>query len=599
MEDNKFTRTLWILGPYLWPQGQRRLRLRVICALFCLAIAKLANVFVPLILGRAVDSLSNLETTPNLFFGIPLAIILAYGFTRWSSSAFSEIRDALFAKVSQTAIRQISLKVFRHLHSLSLRFHLDRQTGALNRFIERGTRAIQFLLSFVVFNLFPTIIEIFLVCGILWYNFGIEYALVTAVTIGLYVWLTFTITKWRIRIRRKMNDADNEASTRSVDSLLNFETVKYFNNEIHESNRINSALKAYEINATKSRESLAILNIAQAAIVISGMVVMLILSALDIKNGIITVGAFVAINAYLLQLWMPLNMLGTVYREIQQSLVDMENMFTLLDENPDIVDIPNALPINITDAIIRFSNVSFSYQTDRTILSDINLEVQSSQTLAIVGSTGAGKSTISRLLFRFYEVNNGVILIDGQDISKVTQESVRQAIGIVPQDTVLFNDTIYYNISYGDPTASSEDIYAAARAAKIHDFISQLPNGYQTRVGERGLKLSGGEKQRVAIARALLKNPKVLFFDEATSALDSNTEKEIQDNLKELSKNRTTLIIAHRLSTIVHADQILVLDQGRIIESGTHLSLLNSDGKYSAMWKEQEADIKKTKIQLA
>tara|TARA_B100000686_G_scaffold354436_1_gene464699 strand:- start:24081 stop:25880 length:1800 start_codon:yes stop_codon:yes gene_type:complete len=599
MEDNKFTRTLWILGPYLWPQGQRRLRLRVICALFCLAIAKLANVFVPLILGRAVDSLSNLETTPNLFFGIPLAIILAYGFTRWTSSAFAEIRDALFAKVSQNAIRQISLKVFQHLHALSLKFHLDRQTGALNRFIERGTRAIQFLLSYVVFNVFPTIIEIFLVCGILWYNFGIEYALVTAVTIGLYVWLTFTITKWRIRIRRKMNDADNEASTRSVDSLLNFETVKYFNNETHESTRINSALKTYEINATKSRESLAILNIAQAAIVISGIVIMLIMSALDIKNGIITVGAFVAINAYLLQLWMPLNMLGTVYREIQQSLVDMENMFTLLDEDPDIVDTPHALPINITDGIVRFSNVSFAYQKDRMILSDINLEVRNSQTLAIVGSTGAGKSTLSRLLFRFYEVNNGMILIDGQDISKVTQKSVRQAIGIVPQDTVLFNDTIYYNISYGDPTASSEAIYAAARTARIHDFVSQLPNGYHTRVGERGLKLSGGEKQRVAIARALLKNPKVLFFDEATSALDSNTEKEIQDNLKELSKNRTTLIVAHRLSTIVHADQILVLDQGTIIESGTHRALLNFDGKYSAMWKEQEAGIKKTKIQLA
>ena len=588
MRDNNFSRTLKILGPYLWPQGRNGLRLRVLIALFSLAIAKLANVYVPLLLGNTVDRLSSLETDLNLLFGIPLAIILAYGFARWSSSAFSELRDAIFAKVAQNAVRQVALKVFQHIHSLSLRFHLDRRTGALNRFIDRGTRAIQFLLSFVVFNLIPTLVEILLVCGILWYKFGLEYALVTGATIGVYVWLTFAITAWRIRIRRKMNDADNEASTRTVDSLLNFETVKYFNNEMHEGNRINTALTEYETSATKSRESLALLNIAQAAAVISGMVAMLVMSALDIRDGIITVGGFVAINAYLLQLWMPLNMLGTVYREIQQSLVDMENMFSLMDEEPEIRDISNARPIEITGGTIRFSRVSFGYQENRMILKNINFAVESSQTVAIVGSTGSGKSTISRLLFRFYEAGNGVIQIDNQDISKVTQASLRQAIGVVPQDTVLFNDTIYYNISYGDPDASTEAIYEAARTARIHDFIAGLPEGYETRVGERGLKLSGGEKQRVAIARALLKNPKIFFFDEATSALDSNTEKEIQDNLRELSKHRTTLVIAHRLSTIIHADQILVLDQGEIIERGTHRTLLENNGKYEAMWREQK-----------
>ena len=588
MPDNNLSRTLVILGPYLWPRGQNGLRLRVLTALFSLVIAKIANVYVPLLLGNTVDSLSSLETTPNLFFGVPLAIILAYGFARWSSSAFAELRDALFAKVSQNAVRQVALKIFQHIHSLSLRYHLDRRTGALNRFIDRGTRAIQFLLSFVVFNLIPTLIEILLVCGILWYKFGLEYALVTGATIGIYVWLTFSITAWRIRIRRQMNDADNEASTRTVDSLLNFETVKYFNNEAHEGNRINTALTAYEVSATKSRESLAVLNIAQAAAVISGMVAMLIMSAFDIRDGIITIGGFVAINAYLLQLWMPLNMLGTVYREIQQSLVDMENMFSLLDEKPEIRDISNASPIEIKDGNINFSRVGFSYQESRTILRDINFTVESSQTVAIVGPTGSGKSTISRLLFRFYDVETGIIQIDNQDISTVTQASLRHAIGVVPQDTVLFNDTIFYNISYGNPDASSDAIYEAARTARIHDFIAGLPEGYETRVGERGLKLSGGEKQRVSIARALLKNPRIFFFDEATSALDSNTEKEIQDNLRELSKHRTTLVIAHRLSTIIHAHQILVLEEGKIVERGTHQVLLEKNGKYAAMWEEQK-----------
>ena len=590
MNETNLTRTLGVLGPYLWPRGRNDLRCRVVIALISLALAKFANVYVPLLLGATVDRLSSLETTPNLAFGIPLAIILAYGFARWSSTAFGELRDALFSRVSQNAVRQVGLGVFQHLHSLSLRFHLDRKTGALNRFIDRGTKGIQFLLSFVVFNLLPTFVEILLVCGILWYKFGVQYALVTGVTIGVYVWLTFSITAWRIRIRRQMNEADNEASTRSVDSLLNFETVKYFNNEEHEGQRIDTALRAYEIGAAKSRESLALLNVAQAAAVTSGILIMLIMAALNIRDGTITLGGFVVINAYLLQLSMPLNFLGTVYREIQQSLVDMENMFSLLDEEQEIKDPPGALPIDIKDGAVEFDNITFSYQTDRVILKQVNFTLEPSQTVAIVGPTGSGKSTISRLLFRFYEVEAGNIRIDNQDISQVTQDSLRQAIGVVPQDTVLFNDTIYYNIRYAKPDAPAEAVYEAARTARIHEFITSLPAGYETRVGERGLKLSGGEKQRVAIARTVLKNPKIFFFDEATSALDSNTESEIQTNLDEISKDRTTLIIAHRLSTVVRADQILVLDQGTIIERGTHQQLLANGGKYARMWEEQEKE---------
>ena len=590
MNETNLTRTLGVLGPYLWPRGRNDLRWRVVIALISLALAKFANVYVPLLLGATVDRLSSLETTPNLAFGIPLAIILAYGFARWSSTAFGELRDALFSRVSQNAVRQVGLSVFQHLHSLSLRFHLDRKTGALNRFIDRGTKGIQFLLSFVVFNLLPTFVEILLVCGILWYKFGVQYALVTGVTIGVYVWLTFSITAWRIRIRRQMNEADNEASTRSVDSLLNFETVKYFNNEEHEGRRIDTALRAYETGAAKSRESLALLNVAQAAAVTSGILIMLIMAALNIRDGTITLGGFVVINAYLLQLSMPLNFLGTVYREIQQSLVDMENMFSLLDEEQEIKDPPGALPIDIKDGAVEFDNITFSYQTDRVILKQVNFTLEPSQTVAIVGPTGSGKSTISRLLFRFYEAETGNIRIDNQDISQVTQDSLRQAIGVVPQDTVLFNDTIYYNIRYAKPDAPAEAVYEAARTARIHEFITSLPAGYETRVGERGLKLSGGEKQRVAIARTVLKNPKIFFFDEATSALDSNTESEIQTNLDEISKDRTTLIIAHRLSTVVRADQILVLDQGTIIERGTHQQLLANGGKYARMWEEQEKE---------
>ncbi|HCX86817.1 MAG TPA: metal ABC transporter permease, partial [Gammaproteobacteria bacterium] len=522
--------------------------------------------------------------------GISLAVILAYGVFRLSSLALNELRDALFARVAQNAVRALALRVFKHLHSLSVRFHLSRKTGALNRFIDRGTNSVRFLLSFVAFNVVPTVIELLLVGGILWALFGFVYTAITIVTIALYVWLTFLITAWRTRIRRQMNDADNDIGARTVDSLLNFETVRYFNNEAHEVARLDQALADYEKAAVRTRESLSLLNVAQAGVVTVGVTLMLVLAAFDIRNGEMTVGDFVVVNTYLLQVAIPLNLLGTVYREIRQAMVDMENLFSLVDERTEVADAEDARPLRHQGGCIEFRDVSFSYEAERTILHNISFSVAPGTTTAIVGPTGSGKSTISRLLLRFYDPQAGQILIDGQAIRDVTQHSLRQAIGVVPQDTVLFNDTLYYNIAYGDPKADEDRILAAAKAAQLDDFIRHLPRGYQTTVGERGLKLSGGEKQRVAIARALLRDPEIFFFDEATSSLDSATEREIQGNFAAISKGRTSLVIAHRLSTIVNADQILVLADGEITERGTHPQLLADNRLYAQLWQEQQKE---------
>ncbi len=583
-------RTFATLLPFLWPQGRSDLKARVLLALLSLILAKAANVMVPLVLGDAVDQLGNLDNETHLWLGIPLAVILAYGIFRLSSLALNEVRDALFARVAQHAVRALALRVFEHLHSLSIRFHLSRKTGALNRFIDRGTNSVRFLLSFVAFNVVPTVIELLLIGGILWALFGFAYTAITIVTIALYVWLTFVITTWRTRIRREMNDAENDIGSRTVDSLLNFETVRYFNNESHEVARLDEALADYEKAAVRTRESLSLLNVAQAGVVTLGVTLMLVLAAFDIRNGDMTVGDFVVVNTYLLQVAIPLNILGTVYREIRQSMVDMENLFALVDEETDVADASDAKPLRHEGGVIEFQDVSFSYEANRTILKNINLAVDAGTTTAIVGPTGSGKSTISRLLLRFYDSQAGRILIDGQDLRALTQHSLREAIGVVPQDTVLFNDTIYYNIAYGNPKANDDQVLAAAKAAQLDDFIQRLPERYQTLVGERGLKLSGGEKQRVAIARALLRDPEIFFFDEATSSLDSTTEREIQSNFAAISKGKTSLVIAHRLSTIVDADQILVLAEGTITERGTHPTLLAKNGLYAKLWREQQKE---------
>ena len=583
-------RTFATLLPFLWPQGRPDLKARVLLALLSLVLAKAANVMVPLVLGDAVDRLDNLDNETHLWLGIPLAVILAYGVFRLSSLALNEVRDALFARVAQHAVRALALRVFEHLHSLSIRFHLSRKTGALNRFIDRGTNSVHFLLSFVAFNVVPTVIELLLIGGILWALFGFVYTAITIVTIALYVWLTFVITTWRIRIRRDMNDAENDIGSRTVDSLLNFETVRYFNNESHEVARLDEALADYEKAAVRTRESLSLLNVAQAGVVTLGVTLMLVIAAFDIRNGAMTVGDFVVVNTYLLQVAIPLSILGTVYREIRQSMVDMENLFALMDEKTDVADAPNAETLRHEGGVIEFQGVNFSYEIDRTILRDISLVVDAGTTTAIVGYTGSGKSTISRLLLRFYDPQAGRILIDGQDLRELTQHSLREAIGVVPQDTVLFNDTIYYNIAYGNPKADEDQVLAAAKAAQLDRFIQRLPERYQTLVGERGLKLSGGEKQRVAIARALLRDPEIFFFDEATSSLDSTTEREIQSNFAQISKGKTSLVIAHRLSTIVDADQILVLAGGTIIERGTHPTLLAENGLYATLWREQQKE---------
>ncbi|GAB5503392.1 ABCB family ABC transporter ATP-binding protein/permease [Pyruvatibacter sp.] len=580
------------LLPFLWPKGRPDLRGRVVLAMIALVLAKAVTLYMPFLYGAAVDALDK-QGTELIVIASVVALIGAYGVARILMIGLAQLRDGLFARVGQHAVRAVGLRTFRHLHALSLRFHLSRRTGGLSRVIERGVKAIEFLLRFTLFNIGPTLLELVLVAGIFWWNFGIWFAVVTLATVGSYILFTFKVTEWRIGFIRSMNQSDERAHSKAIDSLLNFETVKYFGNEAHESERFDRSMARYEDAAVRSTKSLSWLNAGQAAIFAIGLSALMIMAAMGVKNGTMTLGDFVLVNAMLIQLYQPLNLLGFVYREIKQALVDMETMFALLGVGAEIEDKPDAKPLAAKSAAassceIRFENVDFAYDPERKILKGVDFTVPAGRMVAIVGPSGAGKSTISRLLFRFYDASAGRILIDGQDIRDVTQDSVRHAIGIVPQDTVLFNDSIRYNIRYGRPDATDAEVEEAARMAQIHDFIQSLPDGYDSQVGERGLKLSGGEKQRVAIARTLLKNPPILLLDEATSALDTHTEKEIQASLSIVSRDRTSLVIAHRLSTVVDADEIIVLDHGKICERGTHRELLAKDGAYAAMWQRQQ-----------
>ena len=573
------------LAPFLWPAGNSELRARVVIALMLLALAKVATNYAPFLYKNIVDILDD---DAGSMIALPLGLLFAYGIVRVLSIAFAELRDAVFAKVAQRAIRTIALRTFRHLHRLALRFHLERQTGGLSRAIERGTKGIEFLLTFTLFNILPTLLDIAMVCVILWVLFDAWFALVTFVTIASYIVYTLIVTEWRLKFRRRMNETDQQANTRAIDSLLNYETVKYFGNEEFEATRFDDAIARYERAAVTSKSSLSLLNIGQALIIGIGLTAVMIMAGLGVVDKSMTIGEFVMVNMYIIQLYMPLNFLGFVYRQIKESLTDIEAMFNLLNIQAEIKDLPGSSPLAVSKGTVEFDGVSFGYDPRRLILKDVSFRVSAGKRVAIVGPSGAGKSTISRLLFRFYDVAEGAVMIDGQDVRHVTQDSVRAAIGIVPQDTVLFNDTVYYNIAYGRSGASVSEIENAARLAAIHDFIMSTPDSYQTMVGERGLKLSGGEKQRVAIARAILKQPLIMLFDEATSALDTRMEQEIQEALAKVSRGRTTLVIAHRLSTVVDADEINVLDQGRIVERGTHNDLIALNGVYSAMWRRQQ-----------
>ena len=588
---NSNWRTVKRVTPYLWPKASEQfwVKRRVVLAMLALTLSKIIAVATPFLFKAAVDGLAKVgESNDALMLLLGAGgLMFAYGFFRLSSVGFGELRDAIFARVGQRALRSLALETFEHIHALSLRYHISRKTGGLSRIIERGVKGVDFLLRFMLFSIIPLLIELTLVATILFIVFDVWYLAVILVTISLYIWFTFTVSEWRLKVRQEMNRQDTDANQKAIDSLLNFETVKYFNAEKVEAARYDSSMRLYEAAALKTSYSLSFLNFGQAFLITSGLVTVMVMAAFGVQSGDLTVGDFVLVNAYMIQITMPLNFLGTVYREIRQALVDMSEMFDLLEQPPEVTDDENAYDLVVREGLIDFKDITFGYEKNRVILKNFNLSVGAGQNIAIVGTSGSGKSTIGRLLFRFYDTDKGALFIDGVDIKEVTQSSLHSAIGIVPQDTVLFNDTIYYNIAYGNTEASYDKVIEAARAAKIHEFISNLPDGYDTTVGERGLKLSGGEKQRVGIARTLLKNPPILLLDEATSSLDTETENSIQDSLNKMLEDRTVITIAHRLSTIVKSDLIVVLENGEIVEQGTHIELLDLKRRYSKMWKRQ------------
>jgi len=593
-EKGRNLRTIRAILPYLWPDGEGWVKRRVVLAMLALIIAKVISVSTPFFYKAAVDALAGVAPGEATLLGLgAVGLTVAYGLARLGNVGFGELRDAIFVRVGQRALRQLALETFTHIHRLSMRYHITRKTGGLSRIIERGVKGVDFLLRFMLFSVGPLILELSMVAILFAVLFNVWYMVAVVLTIWIYVTFTFRITEWRVGIRRKMNTQDTDANQKAIDSLLNFETVKYFGAEAREAARYDGAMGQYEGLAVRNGQSLSVLNFGQAVIITTGLVIVMVMAALGVQRGELTVGDFVMVNAYMIQITMPLNFLGTVYREIRQALVDMGEMFDLLGQPAEITDKPGAPALRVSEGRVEFDAVSFSYDAERPILHKVTITVPAGQTVALVGPSGSGKSTIGRLLFRFYDVTAGALRIDGQDVRDVTQNSLHSLIGVVPQDTVLFNDTIYYNIAYGRPEASQQEVEAAARAAKIHDFIASLPNGYETTVGERGLKLSGGEKQRVGIARTILKNPPILLLDEATSALDTQTERDIQDSLKAMGQGRTVITIAHRLSTIADADRIVVLEAGRIVEEGRHEELLGRGGRYAAMWARQSADEEK------